>query len=726
MKIKIFLATTLLMVLLLVGCNQKEEPVIKDVVISASVNIETGSIISITTPHQAVIRVTQEYYQLVVTINRTLTENERLVFNVNGSVISEVNYQLEGSVITYNIPRINDPIVSVDVSFDLAGGQWNKDIYETIDSDYNMTSNSKNSLSSMDLTVFNRRNSGLADYDKIFLEFNDVTRMYEIVAWDNHTGSIQVLNVPYHDYIIAIHKDSTDKNNFDIMQLLMADSAIGLVLLFDESISSFKTGEMISMSIYNPQTVYTNYMLTLNSPKALPIPSREGFTFLGWWSGNELISSFTPYKASDDIDSIQYQARWFGATITELYSIIDELVPETMTASLVLPEIYKNFTLVWSSSDPSVLLSDGTYIKPYTTMDLEVTATIENELGEVYTKTYITHIDGKKSLDGTVASSYIYRNYHLVGDDTFETLDIINTAFIHADASGQLSGTTFLNNISSYIIPRATEYGTWVIVSVAPDSEWAEFSSTDEKLNFFADNIVKLINDYGFDGVDIDWEFPRTNAEELQYVKLMRIVYEKVKANNPNHLVTTAIAGGTWQPQHYRLHESSQYMDYVNMMTYGLVYNSTSYQNPLYPRVGYHDTNANVGRTLSTTSIDESIAIFNGLGIPNSKIIVGLAFYGVTQTLSDGVWTNSGSITYTDIKNNLLENDDYIKRYDEVSQVPYIISRDGTYFISYDNPKSIRAKVDYVLEHDLKGVMFWEWGTDTTGILLQAIKSSLN
>ena len=75
---------------------------------------------------------------------------------------------------------------------------------------------------------------------------------------------------------------------------------------------------------------------------------------------------------------------------------------------------------------------------------------------------------------------------------------------------------------------------------------------------------------------------------------------------------------------------------------------------------------------------------------------------------------------------NYLNNDDYIKAYDTRAGVPYILKTDGTEFISYDNPRSIQEKSDYVIEEGLRGIMFWEYGTDTSGQLLIALKDGLN
>ena len=130
-------------------------------------------------------------------------------------------------------------------------------------------------------------------------------------------------------------------------------------------------------------------------------------------------------------------------------------------------------------------------------------------------------------------------------------------------------------------MPKAKELGVYVIMSVGPSAEWREFSKTAEKENF-ANNIIELINQNGFDGVDIDWETPRAWAgEDVYYTELMKIVHQKVKANNPNHLVTTAISGGSYQGPNYNLRNSGKYIDYINLMTYHMAANG-DYTKVLY------------------------------------------------------------------------------------------------------------------------------------------------
>jgi chitinase len=415
-----------------------------------------------------------------------------------------------------------------------------------------------------------------------------------------------------------------------------------------------------------------------------------------------------------------------------LESYLNGFIPSKATKDLVLPVDFSKYQISWASDHEDIISSTGLFNKPYQDVVVTLTATISTE-EESIIKIYEVEVDGYKPLSTGIASSYIYRNYHLLTDEFFETLDIINTAFITATDDASLIGTTYLANVETYIMPKAKIHGNWVIMSVAPESSWSVIAASPSLVNTFANHIVEAINTYGFDGVDIDWETP-TSGETTRFTELMRVVSNKVKENNPNHLVTAAIAGGMWQPPQYDLIHSQQYMDYINMMTYGMTSSNGYYQNALFKDTTFDHATFKVGKTLTSCSIEESVAIYHDtFNIPYSKIIVGVAFYGMkqirsynqtTQTWSS--WTADGSVYYAYIVNNYLGSDSYTRYYDASTGVPYIVKNDGTEFVSYDDPRSIADKSEYILERELGGMMYWENGADTTGTLLLAIRLGLN
>jgi len=629
------------------------------------------------------------------------------------------------------IPTKPDIFVDVQVTFDLDGGHWKRDIFTTEDPENVLTITDLNNATGTALTLIDTKDVSLRWFYKLFIVYNSNYEAYEVVGRDAADNSVSNMNLPDYDYIIAVHENLTDQATKDIMISYVENTDEQLFLLFDQELNAYETGAL-EVSFYPEDHINFNYIESLNLSSVLPTPIRDEFIFNGWSDGTNIYSVFPRYLESDGISNITYYAVWEGYTVEALEAYLIDFIPSKATTNLELPTTYSMYQISWASDHEDVISPEGVFKKPYQQTVITLTATITTE-EETFNIIYEIEADGYKELTTGIASSYIYRNYNLLNDEFFETLDIINTAFITATDDATLIGTSYLVNVETYIMPKAKIHGNWVLMSIAPDSSWSVIAASLNLVNTFADNIVEAINTYGFDGVDIDWETPKP-GEETRFTQLMRIVSAKVKANNPNHLVTAAIAGGMWQPPMYDLIHSQQYIDYINMMTYGMTSSNGYYQNALFRDTTNHHPTFGVGRTLTSCSIEESIAIYHDTySIPYSKIIVGVAFYGmkqvrsfnsVTQTWSG--WTADISVYYAHIVNNYLPNSNYTRYYDASAGVPYIVKNDGTEFVSYDDPRSIADKSAYILENELGGMMFWENGTDTTGTLLMAMRLGLN
>ena len=103
---------------------------------------------------------------------------------------------------------------------------------------------------------------------------------------------------------------------------------------------------------------------------------------------------------------------------------------------------------------------------------------------------------------------------------------------------------------------------------------------TNTSRNTFADSVVEFIVNHGFDGVDIDWEYPvsgglatnvRRPEDKQNFTLLMKTLREKLDArglvDNKEYILTFAGAAGTWYINNIELSKLSQYVDYANIMT---------------------------------------------------------------------------------------------------------------------------------------------------------------
>lgn len=275
--------------------------------------------------------------------------------------------------------------------------------------------------------------------------------------------------------------------------------------------------------------------------------------------------------------------------------------------------------------------------------------------------------------------------------------------------------------------------GGWTWSGKISDAALTEASRT-----VFADSCVDFITQYGFDGVDIDWEYPvagglSTNVNRVEdkqnFTLLLKKIREKFDArgliDNKHYLVT--IAGGA---SNYYLKNTEpaifhQYLDYANIMTYDIHGSWDPYADfnaPLY-------NNKDVSPQYKW-SIDSSVKAWVNAGFPASKLIVGIPFYGyiynTTSSNNNGLYqtfTGSKALSYNNIVLNYLNAQGYTRYFHEESMVPWLFN--GTSFISYDDPQSIGLKADYINTQGLGGAMIWELSQDPNKVLLNALYDGL-
>ncbi len=70
-----------------------------------------------------------------------------------------------------------------------------------------------------------------------------------------------------------------------------------------------------------------------------------------------------------------------------------------------------------------------------------------------------------------------------------------------------------------------------------------------------------------------------------------------------------------------------------------------------------------------------------------------------------------------------INKNGFTRCWDEDARAPYLFN--GSTFISYEDPDSLRAKCEYLKAKGLLGIMYWEHGCDSTHTLLKSIADAL-
>lgn len=215
---------------------------------------------------------------------------------------------------------------------------------------------------------------------------------------------------------------------------------------------------------------------------------------------------------------------------------------------------------------------------------------------------------------------------------------------------------------------------------------WSEMTGNDSLRAAFVADCRRVVDEYGLDGLDFDWEFPYGDQQN-NYLALFRDVRE---ALGPDKRVTAAVG---FFGNGFNLAEGMKYLDYVNLMTYDM-----GWQAP------YHHTALRRSPLAGVCTIEESLDSCLRRGLDYGDIMLGLAFYGRGDGVNFKNWTD-----YRDIA--LREGME--ERWDSVACVPYIVDSLGTLIVGYENPQSLKIKCDYIKEKGLRGGMYWRTELDT-------------
>lgn len=268
---------------------------------------------------------------------------------------------------------------------------------------------------------------------------------------------------------------------------------------------------------------------------------------------------------------------------------------------------------------------------------------------------------------------------------------------------------------------------------------FSDVALTDASRTAFADSIVAFIKKYGFDGVDIDWEYPGGGGlsgnvsrpeDKTNFTLLMAKLREKLDVqgnlDSAHYLLTFAGAAGTSYANSVELSKLAGYVDYATVMTYDMhgawVGSYTDFNAPLYTPSG---TSPNY-----KWSDNAAIQLWIGKGFPANKITMGVPFYGIRFTgvknANNGLFqsfTGGGSIPYDQIVSTYLNSSAYVRRYHSEARVPWLFN--GSTFISYDDPQSIAEKAAYIKSSGIAGAAIWELSENADGTLLGTLYNGL-
>jgi chitinase len=250
-----------------------------------------------------------------------------------------------------------------------------------------------------------------------------------------------------------------------------------------------------------------------------------------------------------------------------------------------------------------------------------------------------------------------------------------------------------------------------------------------------------------FDGIDIDWEYPDNPGngnpygpqDITNYTNLLKEFDAQLdtlgKQTHQQYLLTTDTPAGVDKYGVLQLGRASHYVDWMNLLTYDM-------HGP-WSATGPTDFNAPLFASPSDPSpapsnqysVNTAVRDYLDAGVPANKIVIGVPFYGHGWTnvpnANHGLYQSSPNIQPAALGggtadyNVLVTQPGFTTYFDPVTQSDWIY--DGTTFWSFDDPRMLAIKTQYVKTMRLGGVMYWSLdGDDASGTLATAIYNGLS
>ena len=268
---------------------------------------------------------------------------------------------------------------------------------------------------------------------------------------------------------------------------------------------------------------------------------------------------------------------------------------------------------------------------------------------------------------------------------------------------------------------------------------FSDAALTDASRTAFAESCVDFILNYGFDGVDLDWEYPVsgglvTNANRPEdrenFTRLLQKIREKLDQqgaiDKKHYLLTFAGGADASYINKVELPKLAAIVDYVNLMTYDLHGHWDTHTDLLAPLYLNGDTSPQY-----KTSVEKAVNTWLAASFPADQLVMGVPFYGYLYSsvpnANRGLYQTFGgasSIRYQEVRDNYLNKEGYTRYLHPQSKVPWLFN--GTIFISYEDSESIGYKTDFIRSKGLGGAMAWELSQDSNGELLHALYNGLN
>ncbi|MET7280665.1 glycosyl hydrolase family 18 protein [Kribbella sp. NPDC005582] len=270
--------------------------------------------------------------------------------------------------------------------------------------------------------------------------------------------------------------------------------------------------------------------------------------------------------------------------------------------------------------------------------------------------------------NGFRSVGYLTSGAGTVSSIQFSKLTHVNYAFVHPNADGTLQAVPNPSKLSS-LVSSGHSKGVKVLLAAGgwnngDDSAFEALAASSSRRTTFVNALVGLVNQYGLDGIDMDWEYPDPGTSASNFATLMQQLSSAL--HSKGKLLTAAVTARATTAEGVPTAVFG-YVDFLNIMAYDSGTPHANYQ----------------------WSIDAA-NMWKARGLPAGKTVLGVPFY-----------SRPGQKSYAE-----LIAIDPAYAWEDCVQVS------GTWEC-YNGIPTIRKKTKWAMAN-AGGVMYWQLAQDTT------------
>ena len=304
---------------------------------------------------------------------------------------------------------------------------------------------------------------------------------------------------------------------------------------------------------------------------------------------------------------------------------------------------------------------------------------------------------GKKTEPVVVA--YVTSWTQVVPDPTVMTH--LNYAFGHVNE--QFNGVRIDNEqrLRDLVNLKKQQPKLLVMLSIGGwgSGRFSEMAASETNRKAFAKDCRCVCEEFGLDGIDIDWEYPTQKSAGIsaspQDTENFTLLMRDLRQALGKKLWLTLASVGSAQYIDFR--SCVQYLDMVNVMAYDMG-SAPKHHAALYR-----------SKIVGWFCASECVEAHRKAGVPDNKIVLGMPFYGRGK---DGQY-----MKYADRDKQTLQ-----EVWSNKSKASFLVDKDNELAIGFESPRSIAAKCAYIRQQGLRGAMYWEYADDNAqGDLQRAV-----